>query len=75
MEVLSNVTILAATSRPELIDPAILRPGRIDKKLFINFPNFEERTEILTRLCEKMQASAIDVKAAAAIEGFTGADY
>ena len=52
VEALGNVTILAATSRPELIDPAILRPGRIDKKLYIGFPEVTERVEILARICD-----------------------
>jgi len=44
---MDGVFILAASSRPWIIDPAILRPGRIDVKLFIDYPTYEERKEIL----------------------------
>jgi len=44
---MKGVFILAATSRPWVIDPAILRPGRIDVHLFLDYPNFHERKEIL----------------------------
>ena len=44
---------MAATSRPDLVDVALLRPGRIDKAVFCNFPNEEERTEILKIYLEK----------------------
>ena len=38
---------MAATSRPDLVDVALLRPGRIDKAVFCNFPNAEERKAII----------------------------
>ena len=38
---------MAATSRPDLVDVALLRPGRIDKAVFCSFPTEEERLEIL----------------------------
>ena len=38
---------MAATSRPDLVDVALLRPGRIDKAVFCSFPNEEERCQIL----------------------------
>jgi len=40
---ISGVYIIAATSRPDLIDPAILRPGRLDAHLFLDYPNESER--------------------------------
>ena len=46
-EGLSGVYILAATSRPDLIDPALLRPGRLDKSLLCGLPNEDERLDIL----------------------------
>ena len=46
-EGLSGVYVLAATSRPDLIDPALLRPGRLDKSLFCALPSVTERLEIL----------------------------
>ena len=44
---LTGVYILAASSRPEMIDPAVLRPGRLDAHLFLDYPTEEEREELL----------------------------
>lgn len=41
-----NILFIAATNNPQLIDPAVLRPGRIDKKIFISLPDFEARVEL-----------------------------
>ncbi|CCH59043.1 hypothetical protein TBLA_0B02000 [Henningerozyma blattae CBS 6284] len=46
-EGLDGVYVLAATSRPDLIDPALLRPGRLDKSIICDMPNHQEREEIL----------------------------
>lgn len=46
VEVIEGVYVLAATSRPDLIDPALLRPGRLDKCLFVGIPNREERIDV-----------------------------
>jgi peroxin-1 len=43
---LDGVYVLAATSRPDLIDSALLRPGRLDKSLICDMPNEEERLEV-----------------------------
>ena len=43
----SGVFVMAATSRPDLVDVALLRPGRIDKAVFCNFPSEDERLQIL----------------------------
>lgn len=45
-EGLEGVYVLAATSRPDLIDPALLRPGRLDQSLLCSMPSREERTEV-----------------------------
>ena len=42
-----GVYIMAATNRPDIIDPAVLRPGRLDKILFVNIPTPEDRKDIL----------------------------
>jgi peroxin-1 len=42
-----GVFVMAATSRPDLVDVALLRPGRVDKTVFCSFPEPEERVEIL----------------------------
>ncbi len=44
---LEGVFILAASSKPHLIDPALLRPGRIDKHVFLDYPTKEERIDLL----------------------------
>ena len=46
-EGLSGVYVLAATSRPDLIDPALLRPGRLDKAILCDMPSLEDREDIL----------------------------
>lgn len=47
MEGRKGVFIMAATNRPDIIDPAVLRPGRLDKILFVNLPSNKDRLEIL----------------------------
>ncbi|XP_058188783.1 peroxisomal ATPase PEX1 isoform X2 [Rhododendron vialii] len=76
VEVLTGVFVFAATSRPDLLDAALLRPGRLDRLLFCDFPSEKERRDILTVLSRKLPfASDIDLDAIASItEGFSGAD-
>ncbi|KAF1987799.1 AAA-domain-containing protein [Aulographum hederae CBS 113979] len=52
-----GVYILAATSRPDLVDPALLRPGRLDKSLECGMPDLSERIDILRALGEKVRFS------------------
>lgn len=56
-EGLSGVYVLAATSRPDLIDPALLRPGRLDKSLLCDMPDLEDRVDILRALSTKLHVS------------------
>ncbi|KAI7871794.1 P-loop containing nucleoside triphosphate hydrolase protein [Spinellus fusiger] len=75
-EGLEGVYVLAATSRPDLIDPALLRPGRLDKALLCGMPTYEERKEILEALSRKMTLEEevhLDYYAEHT-NGFTGAD-
>ncbi|RXG54237.1 Peroxisome biogenesis factor 1 [Armadillidium vulgare] len=76
VEGLTGVFILAATSRPELIDPALLRPGRLDKGVYCPIPDCTEREEILNVLCEDINLDPeIDLKTIALkTEGYSGAD-
>lgn len=53
-EGLSGVYVLAATSRPDLIDPALLRPGRLDKSLLCDMPSMDDRLDILQALSKKL---------------------
>ncbi|KAF5027088.1 hypothetical protein F66182_800 [Fusarium sp. NRRL 66182] len=55
VEGLSGVYVLAATSRPDLIDPALLRPGRLDKSLICDLPHLEDRIDILKCLIRKLE--------------------
>lgn len=43
---LEGVYVLAATSRPDLIDPALLRPGRLDKSLLCDMPDYQDRLDV-----------------------------
>lgn len=45
-----GIFVVGATNRPDMIDPAMLRPGRLDKSLFIELPNFEEKVDIMKTL-------------------------
>jgi transitional endoplasmic reticulum ATPase len=76
LEDLHNVTVIAATNRPDIIDPALLRPGRFDRLIYIPVPDLEARRkifEIHTR--DKPLAKDVDLDIlATSSEGFTGAD-
>ncbi|XP_074658334.1 peroxisomal ATPase PEX1-like [Tubulanus polymorphus] len=76
VEGLDGVYVLAATSRPDLIDPALLRPGRLDKSLYCSMPSQEERVEILKALTRRMKLSNdVDVdEIARRCQHFSGAD-
>ncbi|VVC03863.1 VCP-like ATPase [Candidatus Burarchaeum australiense] len=73
---LKNVVVLGATNRPELVDPALLRPGRFDRVLQIPVPDEKTRLEIFKVHTKKMPLDKdVDVKVLAAMtEGYTGAD-
>ncbi|KAJ4296121.1 Peroxisome biosynthesis protein pex1 [Collariella sp. IMI 366227] len=80
-EGLSGVYVLAATSRPDLIDPALLRPGRLDKSLLCDFPTLEDRIDIIRALAQKVKVaeevweSEEDIlELGRRTEGFSGAD-
>ncbi|KAI9199853.1 P-loop containing nucleoside triphosphate hydrolase protein [Polychytrium aggregatum] len=75
-EGLSGVYVLAATSRPEMIDPALLRPGRLDKTVFCNLPDEQERLSILKAVCKKLHLHpSVDLESLGSrTDGFTGAD-
>ncbi|KAJ2785742.1 Peroxisome biosynthesis protein pex1 [Coemansia interrupta] len=75
-EGLHGVYVLAATSRPDLIDPALLRPGRLDKAFLCPMPDMAERQEILEKHAAKLHVHpSVDwAGIARATERFTGAD-
>lgn len=76
LEELHNVTVIAATNRPDLIDPALLRPGRIDRLVFVTPPDEKSRYEIFTiHLANKPIDSDVDINILAKdTDDFTGAD-
>ena len=49
---------MAATSRPDLIDPALLRPGRLDRLVLCELPSAEQRVDILTALARRLRLDA-----------------
>ncbi|MBN1330232.1 MAG: CDC48 family AAA ATPase [Candidatus Heimdallarchaeota archaeon] len=73
---LKNVVVIMATNRPDIIDPAILRPGRTDRFIGIDIPNFETRKEIFKIHTRDMPlASDVNLdELAKTTEGLTGAD-
>jgi peroxin-1 len=75
-EGLDGVYVLAATSRPDLIDAALLRPGRLDKALLCDMPKWEDRLDILRVVARKVPIdSDVDLDVwARRTEGFSGAD-
>lgn len=76
VEGLDGVYVLAATSRPDLIDPALLRPGRIDKSVLCDIPSLQDRHDILNVIKSKMDLTeGTDFYLVAQLtEGHTGAD-
>ena len=50
------VFVIAATNRPDIIDEAVLRSGRIEKHLYVPLPNNKERLQILNKITNKMKA-------------------
>ena len=72
----TNIIIIAATNRPDILDPALLRPGRFDRKVVMDNPDVRGRQEILkVHSRGKPLAGDVDVEALAKITaGFSGAD-
>jgi cell division protease FtsH len=72
----TNVIVVAATNRPDVLDPALLRPGRFDRQVILDRPDMKGRTAILkVHTKGKPLDKAIDVEAVARLSpGFSGAD-
>jgi cell division protease FtsH len=72
----AGVVVLGATNRPEVLDPALLRPGRFDRQVTIPLPNVTERSAILAVHCrDKKLDPNVDLNAIArGTPGFSGAD-
>ncbi len=71
-----GVVVLAATNRADILDPALLRPGRFDRQVYVGLPDIRGREEILqVHTKKKPLAEDVDLKTVArATAGFTGAD-
>lgn len=72
----SNVIVMAATNRPDVLDPALLRPGRFDRQIILDSPDIEDREAIL-KIHSKKKPLAKDVslrRIAERTPGFSGAD-
>ena len=76
MNAKKNVFIIGATNRPDQIDPALLRPGRLDQLIYIPLPDDPSRLSILTAALRKSPVSpAVDLSfLAKSTDGFSGAD-
>jgi cell division protease FtsH len=75
-EMKDNIILIAATNRPDILDPALLRPGRFDRQIVVDRPDRKGRTKILeVHTRGKPLAKTIDLdNLAAQTPGFTGAD-
>ena len=71
-----GVIVMAATNRQDILDPALLRPGRFDRQIYVSLPDVKGREEILqVHAKNKMLADDVDLKVVArSTGGFTGAD-
>ena len=76
VESLRNVVVIGATNRPDLIDPALLRPGRLERLVYVPPPDADARAEILRAAARTVPlASDVDLPAlASTLDGFSSAD-
>ncbi|OGJ42413.1 cell division protein FtsH [Candidatus Peregrinibacteria bacterium RIFCSPLOWO2_01_FULL_39_12] len=72
----TNIIVMAATNRPDILDPALLRPGRFDRRVVVDMPDLKARELILkVHIRNKPLSKAVDLrKIARSTPGFTGAD-
>ncbi|MFW5941663.1 MAG: ATP-dependent zinc metalloprotease FtsH [Chloroflexota bacterium] len=72
----ANVIVMAATNRPDILDPALLRPGRFDRRITVDMPTLHSRVEILEiHARNKPMAGDVDLeRVARGTPGFSGAD-
>lgn len=81
-----SVYVIAATNRPDMIDPAMVRPGRLDKLLYVDLPTSDERAEIVRTMTRKVPLGSLDGQSVGQVqegienlvrercEGYSGAD-
>ncbi|MCL5788318.1 MAG: CDC48 family AAA ATPase [Candidatus Marsarchaeota archaeon] len=73
MEKLENVVVIGATNRPDILDAALLRPGRLDRLVYVSPPDEKSRLEILKIYTKKMQGVDLE-RLVEATDGYSGAD-
>ncbi len=72
---LRDVVVVGATNRPDLIDPGLLRPGRLEKLVFVEPPDAQGRLEILRTAGKSVPLHGVDLGALAAdLDGYSAAD-
>jgi ribosome biogenesis ATPase len=64
-----SVYVIAATNRPDMIDPAMVRPGRLDKLLYVDLPSADERVEIIRTLVRKVPLAPTEPDAETVLQG------
>ena len=78
LEPRKQVFVIGATNRPDILDPAMVRPGRLDKLLYVDLPTADERVEVLRAQTRKTPLGEdVDLEAIArdqGCDGFSGAD-
>ena len=76
LEDLKDILIIAATNRPDIIDPAVLRPGRFDRRVYVPPPDLEARMKIVEiKTADMPMDSAVNLESVARkMDGYSGAD-
>ena len=76
VESLAGVTVVAATNRPDMMDPALLRPGRLDRVVYVPLPDLDTRRRVLEVHTRKIHVSdCVNLETVAErTEGYSGAE-
>jgi transitional endoplasmic reticulum ATPase len=75
VEEMHNVVIIGATNRPDILDPALLRPGRFDRQVLVPAPDIKARLEVFRIHTKRMPLKGVDIESLARrTEGYSGAD-
>ena len=75
IEDMEGVVVIAATNRPDIVDPALLRPGRFDRLIYVPAPDEDTRAEILKVHTRDVPIKKMDISTLASkTEGYSGAD-
>ncbi|KAI0154960.1 AAA-domain-containing protein [Xylariaceae sp. FL1272] len=70
-----EVFVLAATNRPDCVDPALMRPGRFDETIYVPLPDVKAREAIITRMTKKLKIYDVDVEVLGQMtDGYSGAE-